>query len=120
MEHASWITDIECIYPTLTYPCHATIATGASWTGLASTIMRFQIFLQRDGWTGIGGGRPFRCPTVVDFARQAGLTASTVTWPVIAPQERSTILARSGPRRREDDPTPWFTRANSPCGGGDF
>ena len=28
MEHASWITDIECIYPTLTYPCHATIATG--------------------------------------------------------------------------------------------
>ena len=26
MEHASWITDIECIYPTLTYPCHATIA----------------------------------------------------------------------------------------------
>ena len=22
MEHASWITDIECIYPTLTYPCH--------------------------------------------------------------------------------------------------
>ena len=37
MEHASWITDIECIYPT------------------------FQIFLQRAGWTGIGGGRPFRC-----------------------------------------------------------
>lgn len=61
MEHASWITDIECIYPTLTYPCHATIATGAGRTGLASTIMRFQIFLQRDGWTGIGGGRPFRC-----------------------------------------------------------
>lgn len=61
MEHASWITDIECIYPTLTYPCHATIATGC-WpdrTGINN--MRFQIFLQRDGWTGIGGGRPFRC-----------------------------------------------------------
>ena len=22
MEHASWITDIECIYPTLSLPCH--------------------------------------------------------------------------------------------------
>lgn len=61
MEHASWITDIECIYPTLTYPCHATIATGC-WpdrTGINNN--EIPDFLQRDGWTGIGGGRPFRC-----------------------------------------------------------
>ena len=56
MEHASWITDIECIYPTLTYPCHATIATGC-WpdrTGINNN--EIPDFLQRDGWTGIGGG----------------------------------------------------------------
>ena len=28
MKKASWVEDIFCIYPTLTYPCHATITTG--------------------------------------------------------------------------------------------
>ena len=27
MKKASWVEDIFCIYPTLTYPCHATITT---------------------------------------------------------------------------------------------
>ena len=28
MKNASWARDILCVYPTLTYPCHASIATG--------------------------------------------------------------------------------------------
>ena len=61
MEHASWITDIECIYPTLTYPCHATIATGC-WpdrTGINNN--EIPDFFAKGRMDCIGGGRPFRC-----------------------------------------------------------
>ena len=83
MEHASWITDIECIYPTLTYPCHATIATGC-WpdrTGINNNEIPDFFAKGRMDW--YWWREAIQVPTVVDFARQAGLTASTVTWPVM-------------------------------------
>ena len=54
-------------------------------------------------------------PTVVDFARQAGLTASTVTWPVMCASGAEYNIGEIWAPREEDDPTPWFTRANSPA-----
>ena len=72
MEHASWITDIECIYPTLTYPCHATIATGC-WpdrTGINNNEIPDFFAKGRMDW--YWWREAIQVPTVVDFARQAG------------------------------------------------
>ena len=52
---------------------------------------------------------------VVDFARQAGLTASTVTWPVMCASGAEYNIGEIWAPQEEDDPTPWFTRANSPA-----
>ncbi len=58
MEHASWITDIECIYPTLTHPCHATIATGC-WpdrTGITNNEIPDFFCKGTDGLVLVAGG----------------------------------------------------------------
>mgnify|MGYP003001756324 CR=1 FL=1 len=115
MEHASWITDIECIYPTLTYPCHATIATGC-WpdrTGINNNEIPDFFAKGRMDW--YWWREAIQVPTVVDFARQAGLTASTVTWPVMCASGAEYNIGEIWAPREEDDPTPWFTRANSPA-----
>ena len=115
MEHASWITDIECIYPTLTYPCHATIATGC-WpdrTGINNNEIPDFFAKGRMDW--YWWREAIQVPTVVDFARQAGLTASTVTWPVMCASGAEYNIGEIWAPQEEDDPTPWFTRANSPA-----
>lgn len=110
MEHASWITDIECIYPTLTYPCHATIATGC-WpdrTGINNNEIPDFFAKGRMDW--YWWREAIQVPTVVDFARQAGLTASTVTWPVMCASGAEYNIGEIWAPQEEDDPTPWFTR----------
>ena len=82
MKDASIVRDIECIYPTLTYPCHTTIVTGCypEKTGIIHN-ERLQPNAAKAEWN--WWAQDIRVPTVIDVAREAGLTTSTITWPVM-------------------------------------
>lgn len=114
MKKASWVEDIFCIYPTLTYPCHATITTGC-WPDRHGIINneKFQPLAEdRADWFWFRDA--IQVPTVIDYAKQHGLTTATVTWPVMGASGADYNIGEIWAPREEDDPTPWFDQANSP------
>lgn len=114
MERASYVTDIECIYPTFTYPCHVTIATGVypDKHGICHN-ERFQLNVPRAEWYWFA--KDIQVPTVVTVAKEHGLTASTVTWPVMCDCGADYNIGEIWAPREEDDPTPYFDQADSPA-----
>ena len=114
MRQASVVKDIFCIYPTLTYPCHATIATGC-WPdrhGICNNELFQPLAEKRADWYWFR--KDIQVPTVIDHAREAGLKTSTITWPVMGDCGADYNIGEIWAPGEEDDPTPWFARADSP------
>lgn len=113
MKDASIVRDIECIYPTLTYPCHTTIVTGCypEKTGIIHN-ERLQPNAAKAEWN--WWAQDIRVPTVIDVARDAGLTTSTITWPVMCGMDADYNIGEIWAPSENDDPTPYFAQADSP------
>ena len=115
MKNAAYAKDILCVYPTLTYPCHTTIATGCypDRHGIPNN-ERFQpLAVGRADWYWFR--RDILVPTLIDFAKAKGLTTATITWPVMGGSGADYNIGEIWAPREEDDPTPWFRQANSPA-----
>lgn len=115
MKNASWARDILCVYPTLTYPCHASIATGCypDRHGISNNERFEPLAPERADWYWFR--REIRVPTVIDFAKAHGLSTAVVTWPVMGDSGADFGIGEIWAPREEDDPTPWFRQANSPA-----
>ena len=75
--------DVYCVYPTLTYVCHATMASGC-WPmhhGVPHNQRLNPAICDRDWYWEYAS---MRVPTVFDWAKRAGLTTANVGWPVTA------------------------------------
>ena len=115
MEGAACAKDILCIYPTLTYPCHTTIATGCypDRHGICNN-ERFQPCAEgRADWYWFR--RDIRVPTLIDYAKANGLSTATVTWPVMGASGADYNIGEIWAPEEKDDPTPWFQQADSPA-----
>jgi len=113
MRDASVVKNIECIYPTLTYPCHTTIVTGCypDKTGIVHN-ERLQPNAVKAEWN--WWAKDIRVPTVIDYAREAGKTTSTVTWPVMCGMNADYNIGEIWAPTDRDDPAPYFAKADSP------
>lgn len=113
MQEASVVRNIECIYPTLTYPCHTTIATGCypDRTGIVHN-ERLQPNAVKAEWN--WWAKDIKVPTVIDVAREAGKTTSTITWPVMCGMDATYNIGEIWAPTDKDDPTPYFAQADSP------
>lgn len=113
MAGASYVTDIECIYPTLTYPCHATIATGVypRRHGIYNNEI-LDINAKKADW--YWWRKDIKTDTILDIAKQAGLTTGCVTWPVLGDAGADYGIAEIWAPTGGEDPTPYFDRADSP------
>ncbi len=83
LERAAVFENVECVYPTLTYVCHASIMSGC-WPNRHG-VPHNQILepaTQDRNW--YWGYSAMRVPTVFDWAKRAGLTTAAVGWPVTA------------------------------------
>ncbi len=71
---------VRAIYPTQTYPLHATVVTGVLPVihGIPANT-RFQPGRERPDW--FWHRRDVRAPTLYDLAREAGLRAALFLWP---------------------------------------
>ena len=83
LEDSVVVKNIECIYPTLTYPCHATIMTGHYPEGHGihhNEILDPEHYNENWYWY----YKDLKVKTIFDYAKEKGLTTSAVLWPVTA------------------------------------
>ena len=111
---AAQVRDIECIYPTLTYPCHVSIMTGCypNKHGIVHN-ERLQVNVPKPQWN--WWYKDIRVKTMLDYAKAAGLSTATVTWPVMAGSAADYNIAEIWAPTINDDPTDICTQANSPA-----
>ncbi|MEH7384383.1 ectonucleotide pyrophosphatase/phosphodiesterase [Bacillus sp. JJ1521] len=83
LEHASYCPNVETIYPSVTYPCHATIVTGKYPRnhGIVNNT-----FLQpgRPSPDWYWHRRHVKSTTLYDEAKKAGMKTAALLWPVTA------------------------------------
>lgn len=114
LERSSRVDYIHCVYPTYTYPCHASIMTGCypEKHGIYHN-ERFEVNAENHNW--YWWRKDIKVPTMVDYARENGLTASTVCWPVMGGNDASSYtIAEIWAESSDQDPTPRFDEADSP------
>ena len=111
---AAQVRDIECIYPTLTYPCHVSIMTGC-YPDKHNIVHneRLQVNVPKPQWN--WWYKDIRVKTMLDYAKAAGLSTATVTWPVMAGSAADYNIAEIWAATIHDDPTDICTQANSPA-----
>lgn len=112
MEKASYAVDIECVYPTLTYPCHTTIVTGVypDRHGISNNEV-LDINAGKADW--YWWRKDVKTSTVIDIAKEAGLSTATVTWPVMCASGADYNIGEIWAPSERDDPTPYFDQADS-------
>ncbi|WP_010677516.1 alkaline phosphatase family protein [Bacillus timonensis] len=83
LEHASFCRNVETIYPSVTYPCHATIVTGKFPRnhGIVNNTFLQPGRLSPDWYW---HRRHIRGTTLYDEAKKAGMKTAALLWPVTA------------------------------------
>lgn len=82
LENGSQVGQIRGIYPTLTYPCHTTMASGCypSKHGIVNNTHEIVTTSKKLPW--VFEHEYVRCEDILDAAKKAGLTTAAVGWPV--------------------------------------
>lgn len=82
LEKAAIVERVRSIYPTLTYPCHATMATGA-WPAKHGVLTNtfFEPGVAEEPWRWFHDS--YKIPDILDRAKEAGLTTAVVGWPTM-------------------------------------
>lgn len=83
IQRGAYCKNVETIYPSVTYPCHATIVTG-NFPKRHGVINNKLI---QPGWSSpdwLWHRRHIKGTTLYDEAKKAGLTTSALLWPVTA------------------------------------
>lgn len=83
LNHAAVYKNIECVYPTLTYPCHATIMSGC-WPERHGICHNEKICPETDNREWYWKYEALAVKTIFDYAGEAGLKTAALQWPVTA------------------------------------
>ena len=80
LEKGSMVKRIRSIYPSITYPCHTTMATGCypDRHGIVNNL--FVTHEKNSPW--IFEHENVKCEDILDACKKAGLTTASVGWPV--------------------------------------
>lgn len=82
MENGSRVERVKSIYPTLTYPCHTTMATGC-YPDKHGIIHNFEFTLDGENhWMFQHRFVNPDCEDIMDACKKAGLTTASVGWPI--------------------------------------
>ncbi|MDO4199125.1 MAG: ectonucleotide pyrophosphatase/phosphodiesterase [Erysipelotrichaceae bacterium] len=80
----SYVASLEPVYPALTYCCHTSILTGKyiDGHGIINNEDQKRGCKQSKVWFGLK--KDVKAPTLLDLAREHGLTTASICWPVSA------------------------------------
>ncbi len=79
----SIVKEVECVYPTYTYPCHAAIITGCypDRNGIWHN-EKLDITKKRNEWN--WWEKDLKSKSIIEYAKENGLTTAAISWPVTA------------------------------------
>ena len=80
VKRASLVRHVRTIYPTVTYPAHATMRTGV-YPEKHGVISNEEITVGKDNLPWAFFNRSLRVPDIFDAAKKAGLSTAAVFWP---------------------------------------
>ena len=117
MDHAGIYKNIECVYPTLTYPCHATIMSGC-WPDRHGICHNEKLDPKTNNREWYWNYKDLTVKTIFDYAKENNLTTAAFEWPVTAgadidymipemwtydhtPDMREVLLPNSSPAMKE-------------------
>ncbi len=113
LRSAARVENLLCPYPTLTYPCHATLQTGCRpERHLITHNEKLYFEPQSSEW--YWWAKDLGAPSVLDIAKAHGLSTATVCWPVTGGCAADYCIAEIWAHAENDDPDPLFYKANSP------
>jgi predicted AlkP superfamily pyrophosphatase or phosphodiesterase len=83
LKNGAYVENVQSIYPSVTYPCHATIVTGnyPNRHGVINNTLLQPGKLSPD-WNWYRDS--IRCTTLYDEVKKAGMTTAALLWPVTA------------------------------------
>ncbi len=102
LKNASIIKDINCIYPTLTYPCHTTIVTGVypDKHGISHN-EKLELNVKMPEWHWYS--KDIKCETIIDIAKQKNISTSTILWPVTGGCNSDHNIAEIWTKKEDED-----------------
>ncbi|MBR2824720.1 MAG: alkaline phosphatase family protein [Solobacterium sp.] len=82
IESGSYVAHLYPVHPALTYCCHTSIVTGkyVDGHGVTNNELLTRGCKSSDVWFGMK--RDVKAPTLLDYAREEGLTTCSLSWPV--------------------------------------
>ena len=93
-------SNLECPYPTYTYPCHATILTGR-WPKDHGIYHNEPFDPERTKTRWFWWSRDMKCENAIEVAHNKGLKVASVTWPVTAGAKGDWVIPEIWPARGE-------------------
>ena len=85
LENGSIVERLKSIYPSMTYPCHTTMSTGAYPDKHGIVNNTFDLPMKSPPW--IFEHSNVRCEDIFDAAKRAGYTTASVGWPITGHHE---------------------------------
>ena len=84
INNGSYVESIEPVYPALTYCCHTSIVTGCyvDRHGIYNNEWQQRGLWHNSAW--FGKKEQIKVPTLLDYARDNGLTTASIFWPITA------------------------------------
>lgn len=82
IENGSYVHHLYPVHPALTYCCHTSIVTGkyVEGHGICNNELLKRGLWPNDVWFGMK--KDVKAPTLLDYARDLGLTTCSISWPV--------------------------------------
>lgn len=82
IENGSYVHHMYPVHPALTYCCHTSIVTGkyVDGHGICNNELLKRGLWPNDVWFGMK--KDVKAPTLLDYARDLGLTTCSISWPV--------------------------------------
>lgn len=108
------IKNIHCIYPTLTYPCHATIMSG-EYPEKHGVVHNEKLRPDIGNAEWYWHYRDLRVKTIFDYAKESGLTTASVLWPVTGGGPIDYLIPEIWTLLPETDPDEAFLTSISPA-----
>ena len=112
LENSSIVKNVNCIYPTLTYPCHTSIITGVyPDKHKISHNEKFQPYSEVNDWYWYS--EDIKVDTIIDIAKRNNIKTSTILWPVTGGCVSDYNIAEIWTKEKNDNPIDVFTKSST-------
>ena len=112
LKGSSIVKNINCIYPTLTYPCHTSIITGVYPNKhKISHNEKFQPYSKKADWYWYS--KDIAVDSIIDIAKANNLKTSTILWPVTGGCSADYNIAEIWTKTKDEDPFEVFNSSST-------